>query len=34
MLLDKLDHVNIRTANLEEMVAWYTDIMGMTPGKV
>jgi catechol 2,3-dioxygenase-like lactoylglutathione lyase family enzyme len=33
MRLDKLDHVNIRTANLEEMVAWYMDIMGMTPGK-
>ncbi|USG60546.1 VOC family protein [Sneathiella marina] len=33
MQLDMLDHVNIRTANLEEMVDWYTDILGMTSGK-
>ncbi|MEH6546709.1 MAG: VOC family protein [Sneathiella sp.] len=33
MQLGKLDHVNIRTANLDEMVAWYEDILGMTSGK-
>lgn len=33
MLLDKLDHVNIRTANLDKMVEWYIDILGMASGK-
>ncbi|PHQ72190.1 MAG: glyoxalase [Sneathiella sp.] len=33
MQLGRLDHVNIRTANLENMVAWYEDILGMTSGK-
>ena len=33
MQLNKLDHVNIRTANLENMVAWYCDVLGMENGK-
>ena len=33
MKLGILDHVNILTANLEEMTAWYCDILGMTHGK-
>ena len=33
MQLGPLDHVNIRTANLKNMVAWYQDILGMTLGK-
>ncbi|MEM8689306.1 MAG: VOC family protein, partial [Pseudomonadota bacterium] len=32
MQLDKLDHVNIRTANLDNMVAWYRDVLGMESG--
>lgn len=33
MQIGKLDHVNVRTANLEAMVAWYGDMLGMKPGK-
>lgn len=33
MPLTAFDHVNIRTANLDAMVAWYGDILGLTPGK-
>lgn len=32
MALSKLDHVNIRTARLEEMRAFYTAVLGMTDG--
>lgn len=28
----RLDHVNIRTANLEAMTHWYTDVLGLTEG--
>ncbi len=27
-----LDHVNLRTAALDAMVAWYGDVLGMRPG--
>lgn len=33
MQLNKLDHVNIRTANLSNMVAWYCDVLGMENGE-
>ncbi|MFT7576204.1 MAG: catechol 2,3-dioxygenase-like lactoylglutathione lyase family enzyme [Alphaproteobacteria bacterium] len=33
MQIGKLDHVNVRTANLDKMVAWYGDMLGMKPGK-
>jgi len=33
MQLNRLDHVNVVTANLDAMVAWYTDILGMKSGK-
>lgn len=33
MELGRLDHVNIRTANLEEMVRWYEEVLGMVSGK-
>lgn len=33
MQIGKLDHVNVRTANLEKMVAWYGERLGMMPGK-
>lgn len=33
MELGRLDHVNIRTANLEEMVRWYGEVLGMPSGK-
>ncbi|MEM7238203.1 MAG: VOC family protein, partial [Pseudomonadota bacterium] len=28
----KLDHVNIRTSRLDEMIRWYVDVMGLTEG--
>jgi catechol 2,3-dioxygenase-like lactoylglutathione lyase family enzyme len=30
--LKRLEHVNLRTANLDAMVAWYGRILGMHPG--
>jgi len=30
--LKRLDHVNIRTARLEEQVAWYEAVLGLTNG--
>lgn len=32
-VLKSFDHVNIRTANLDVMVGWYGDILGLTVGK-
>jgi catechol 2,3-dioxygenase-like lactoylglutathione lyase family enzyme len=32
MQLKRLDHVNIRTANLAAMMDWYRDILGMESG--
>ena len=31
-MLKHFDHVNVRTANLEAMIAWYGDVLGMRPG--
>ena len=33
MQLGTLDHVNVRTANLEGMVEWYQRVLGMRSGK-
>ena len=33
MQIGPLDHVNVRTSNLEEMVAWYSERLGMQVGK-
>jgi len=33
MQLAAFDHVNVRTANLDAMIAWYGDILGLTPGR-
>ena len=33
MQIGQLDHVNIRTANLDAMVQWYCDILGMQNGE-
>lgn len=33
MQLERLDHVNVRTARLDEMVRWYEDVLGMKSGK-
>lgn len=33
MSIDRLDHVNIRTAHLEAMIAWYRDVLGFEQGK-
>ena len=32
MQIRKLDHVNIRTAQLDVMVAWYTEVLGLKSG--
>ena len=32
MPLKKLDHVNVRTENIDAMVSWYTNILGMRSG--
>ena len=32
MRIDKLDHVNIRTTQLDTMVEWYGTVLGMYPG--
>ena len=32
-MLTGFDHVNVRTANLAAMVAWYKDVLGLTSGK-
>ncbi len=32
MPIQTLDHINIRTANLESMIAWYQDVLGLTLG--
>ena len=32
MQITRLDHVNIRTTNLEAMIAWYTDVLGLIAG--
>ncbi len=32
MPLQSLDHVNIRTADLDAMIKWYEDILGMPAG--
>ncbi|MGI9387844.1 MAG: VOC family protein [Methyloligellaceae bacterium] len=32
MQLRQLDHVNVRTSNLEEMTAWYERVLGMKNG--
>lgn len=33
MQIGQLDHVNVRTANLDKMIAWYGEMLGMKPGK-
>ncbi|MEM5502678.1 VOC family protein [Ahrensia kielensis] len=32
MQITKLDHVNIRTTQLDVMVKWYSDVLGMKSG--
>jgi catechol 2,3-dioxygenase-like lactoylglutathione lyase family enzyme len=32
MKIGKLDHVNLHTTQLEEMIEWYTNILGMRSG--
>ncbi|WP_299622605.1 VOC family protein [uncultured Tateyamaria sp.] len=33
MQIEKLDHVNLRTAQLDAMIAWYRDILGLRRGE-
>ena len=30
--ITRLDHVNLRTAQLDTLVAWYRDMLGLVPG--
>ncbi|MEM7059304.1 MAG: VOC family protein [Pseudomonadota bacterium] len=32
LVMKRLDHVNVRTANLDGMIAWYRDMLGLTVG--
>ncbi len=32
MRIEKLDHVNLRTTRLEEMIAWYRSVLGLKVG--
>lgn len=32
MAITRLDHVNLRTSQLETMVRWYADVLGMKSG--
>lgn len=32
-MIERLDHINIRTARLDAMIAWYGDILGLVPGE-
>ena len=32
MPIHKLDHINVRTAQLDAMIDWYTNILGMRAG--
>ncbi len=31
-MIERLDHVNLRTAQLDEMIAWYGAVLDMHPG--
>ena len=31
-MLKSFDHVNVRTRNLDSMIAWYGDVLGLHPG--
>jgi len=32
MQIEKLDHVNVRTTQLETMIAWYSEVLGLRRG--
>ncbi len=32
MTIKRLDHVNVRTARIQEMSAWYQEMLGLKPG--
>ncbi len=32
MQIKKLDHVNVRTTQLDEMISWYTNVLGLRSG--
>ncbi|WP_300062889.1 VOC family protein [uncultured Roseobacter sp.] len=33
MNIGRLDHVNLRTNRLDQMVAWYSNVLGLVPGE-
>ncbi|MFZ5964307.1 VOC family protein [Thalassococcus sp. BH17M4-6] len=32
-MIERLDHINIRTAQLDRMIAWYSEVLDLTPGR-
>jgi len=32
-MIERLDHINLRTARLDEMIDWYRRVLDMEPGK-
>lgn len=32
MTIDRLDHINLRTTQLDDMIAWYVEVLGLEPG--
>ena len=31
-MIERLDHINLRTTRLDEMIAWYGEVLELTPG--
>jgi catechol 2,3-dioxygenase-like lactoylglutathione lyase family enzyme len=31
-MIERLDHINLRTGRLDAMIAWYGEVLGMAPG--
>ena len=31
-MIEGLDHINVRTGQLADMIAWYSDVLGLTSG--
>lgn len=31
-MIERLDHINLRTGRLDEMVAWYSEVLGLSEG--
>lgn len=31
-MIERLDHINLRTTRLDQMIAWYGEVLELTPG--